>query len=360
MKKIFFRKIMPFATFLSATFVIASAQNRLAGPTHPLASDYNAPVRYRTAADRVVYREYDAGGNLRDEGSSVYRRSANGLTDTVTTHWGLSSDRIYEYDGAGNVISISDVDMEWPANAPTETVRQEYRYDAAGRLVESTMYEALRPEMSPVVTNTYLYTEDSTVHSSISSGGIPQRKVTRFESTDSGYVATSILTTESGSVRRDTSVYEYVFDASGRLLRGGPATFSYPGSGGYVENITGIDGTFGTIKRYDEKGGLTKEESYLFSEKSGIWELTGVTEVSYQYSHPQHACEVAETDHDVYGTEGAVAVQSAAPSTVVIHSITGQLIGRTAVDAGTTIIPVSAKGLHIVAVGRHAYRVFVR
>ncbi|MDR1406857.1 MAG: hypothetical protein LBJ23_02265 [Tannerella sp.] len=102
--------------------------------------------------------------------------------------------------------------------------------------------------------------------------------------------------------------------------------------------------------------GFDFETVWAMDEGSGFPYLRSTYETSTRSGGDPQSIPEEKNSRSVYGTTGAIVIQTDTPVTVRIYTTTGQLVRVASVGAGVGQIPV-AKGFYIVSAGNGSYKV---
>ena len=350
---------------ISAAFLLTSgnalhAREYAPLPIHPLSVYYSYQdpnsSGTRILADSISYTEqsYLLEGLPAGGGYATYKRSPDGLTDTIYTGYGLLNMWIYEYSPNGKLLSMKET---YRPNSAEEGSYVKLVYDKQERLIaDTTFFDRKKSGFT-----TYTYLQDTVLihYTSIEYPGDFWKKQITYHYTDSGYIQKEIRESvnSNGTVSIDTTEREYVFDASNRLIRANNNIhYTYSEDGGYMENHETI--SYRQNRYYNNKGYYIKQDSYR--KENGEWVLSVTYSVEYHYNpgNPNHNVLVESQHLQAYGIEGTIRIQAGQPEWVSVYSIAGQLVHRQYVPENATFyLP---KGLYIVTAGKESQKVMVR
>ncbi|MDR1332432.1 MAG: DUF6383 domain-containing protein [Tannerella sp.] len=322
--------------------------------------------RRRIMADSLVY--YVASETLRGEMPLEYpvipwsiKHSKDGVTDTV-----VQSGRILVlgYSESDQLLSIKNLYPIREGESPTRggksdgkwivVLEAEFEYDAQGRITKEIDY--WQPQRSF------------------------EHDYSTMVETDNGFIFEGL---------------EYVFDSEGRLVQTkstdpnnpyGVTSYTYFENGYEVKRRGAysttypehIDLSYKDVYYFQEDGYLSR--SYTFVERNDLtyerygayaepyfpdekeWLVIRIAEAEYYHHYnldyyPQKASDAA-TGQQVFGTNGAIVIQTDNPLPVSVYAVTGQLIKQTVAGAGSTTVPVP-KGWYVVAAGMETYKVLI-
>jgi len=299
--------------FVSGTF-FAQSKYWYSGISHPANPQFSQP---RILADTVYMTTYGWEGAMNLTSTTTIARSKDGLRDTFQTYYfqtDIARTTVFEYDSANRLLSVRERDQ----NALSFFLMEEFAYDAAGKLTQYIAWSI------PGIYGKYDY---STI-----------------AYTDSSYIINQT---------------EYVFDAEGRLIRDGKNTYHYFEDGYFECPYFNFQIGYHFLKN----GYLSKRTVYKRQHEEDQWVETEKWELEYRYKsdNPNNTTANAVIDYpplQVYGTKGAVMIQSDKTESVRIFSVSGILYKRVTVSAGKQAIALS-KGFYIVVAGDKVHKVAV-
>lgn len=341
-------------------FILLIAWNTLhareypALPLHPLSTYYSyhfdgSVPRIRILADSIYYSEQNSI-DYEKEGYSVYKRTSDGLTDSIYTGYGISSLFIYQYSPEGKLLLKKD--GMFPLLKGTKFV-----YDPQGRMIADTSFY----DNQKIAVTTYTYKTDTVLidYEDFEDVGYSVKRQLSYQYTDSGYIEKTIQINRNGEVSQiDTIKNEYIFDASNQLIRGGDYQYTYLESGGYMQSYESK--YYKSKKYFNDKGYATKELIETYSNIIGDWTLFEWTaEYFYNPDNPNPIIPIEVSVSQVYGVKEGVIAEVVNPAWAYIYSISGQLVKKVWIEAGKQCIPL-AKGIYVVTIGKDSYKVAVR
>lgn len=307
-------------------------------------------------------------------GFDIYKRSEDGLRDTLIGGWGLARNLEYVYSPEGKLVEFSElmydfIETEVGTVAGTELIArplQAYQYDAEGRIAVILLLDYGLSRFYDYVQNTIVDIDDDGELSSI----------TQVVYNDSGYVCQTmsyVKTIISGKdtviLRHDTT--EYVFDSENRLIRyrynqNRDIVYEYTDSGYIRYYYSGPSQMLVPMKAehiYDDESGLIQKRIH-YSMVRDEWELSYAT--TYIYSYGSDALRTTTTSNDsatslnrAYGVSGAIVVELEHSARLEIYSVGGQLMHRERLAAGRSYIPL-ASGIYIAQIGEEVFKLIVK
>lgn len=316
-------------------------------------------------------------GEITNSAHIEYKRSKDGLRDTVFTGSGASRIDEYIYSEENRLVGWKELffDIENNNELVDFGCFTEYIYDQEGRIdsINSVNSDDYKKTGSII----YNYTEHTiTDYSFTGKNGSEIVNLIHIEYTDSGYIC------------RDTTYHTVVIDGRDTSYiehRQDEYIFDFVEGENRLKRIRGIIDN-GNYKReydsyisYQENGytvfyGNHLKEEYFFDEKedvililysrrteNGEWELIERTECFYEYNNdPQSNTSPAieNQSQPVYGIEGGMMITAEANSPVCIYTISGQLVKKMKVQPNQPL-PIS-KGIYIVTMNNQSYKVRVR
>ena len=301
--------------------------------------------------------EFYAEGNYigNSHGKTIYKRSKDGLRDTVFDYSGVIRVREFIYSPEGKLVTLN---MLWPdIENKTEQVwitdyATNYEYDAEGRIAVITTVQG-----NDSGSKFYDYTAN-TIVTKTSGGTLIDSIFVVYN--DSGYVCHM-----TDSYYGDYTV-EYVFDSENRLLRSAryrpyfgdksEVLFTYHDHG-YWEYRGDLYKT--EYIYFEKESQLKKETAYELTYKG--WEVRNSYDYVYHYGDDILDVDqlAIEKTAKIYGVTGGVAIESEAPVQVAIYAFGGQLIERRHFDSGSYQIPM-LPGFYLVQAGKDVFKVKVR
>lgn len=301
---------------------------------------------------------YDEGNFNTTHGRSVYKRSEDGLRDTIFGYSGAIRVTELVYSPEGQLVTLNNLIPD-PANI-TELVfitdsKTNYQYDAEGRIAVITTVANGNDEGSRF----FDYTQNTIIAKS-KNGQVTDSTYVLY--TDSGYVCH----VSDGSYWGNDTL-EYVFDSENRLIR----QVKY-------RPISLYGGKSETVLEYNDHGYWAINDSskaeYLYFEKESQLKKVSIYELTIHgwevYQTTDYVLYYGDTALDIdepcikktakiYGVAGAVVMELENPMQVTIYSISGQLIQRQYFDSGRFHIPM-IPGFYIVQAGKDVFKLKVK
>lgn len=311
-------------------------------------------VRYYSDGEEV----FPVGGM--SDGELI--RSKDGLTDTISYMQGVRQTDIYSYSEKNLLLSYKSLVIHDLSQLLYPTQIDHYEYDNKDRIIKKTTYlNEVEEKNGEYITNTRSKSEITYDYE--------QNIVTfydRFYHDDSESIRTFKYSfTETGYIE-DTGEKqtEYTFDEKNRLTKISDS-YSYVYHDNGYARFYDTDWELEPVKEkkdfiFDEKGYL---EEVLFLKKGEMdddWQLYYWEEYSYNgFIVSNQNIEQSSPSAKVYGTDGGIIIETHNPTTLVISTVTGQLVLKKTVDSYEKFVPVS-QGLYIVNVGQESYKILVK
>jgi hypothetical protein len=311
----------------------------------------------------TVYHYYteihDSGMESGGYEYQAYTRSADGLKDTILIASGVMSCWVNEYTPDGKLLSRKELQLQSSQDSRRIwiegwTIYNEY--DSDGRIIATKRYGY---DKAPVYSMIYEYAGSSVLPSTVTAVDVDKNitvvKKFGIEPTADGYVFEETAETSDhtrNTVKRDTTVLEYVFDSEKRLIRAGDVVYTWLEDGGYIETAA-----YRTVY-YNSKGYPEKMRySYLY-DGANVEAETVYSYISTSQQPQSPAPAEAVSGEEVYGTENGIVVKSANPVRATIYTVDGKLVKQTSVNEDGGLIGLPG-GLYIVRTEKASYKVFV-
>ena len=275
---------------------------------------------------------------------TVYKRSKDGLRDTVFSHSGASRIDEYVYSPEGRLVESREL---YPARSnATGTV---YQYDEEGRIAAivynnggSTIYD---------------YSQNTIINRNNKDGTY---KMTKVVYNDSGYLC---QTTEYQTVNlsgKDTTILkydtiEYVFDSENRLIRRSGTVFEYNDNGYCSYN-------YWNKEEFIFENEFEPKKIIYYQLIGNEWKVYGTTNFSYYYDNKMtnaNGIPVLINLSKVYGAAGLVVVELEQPAQINIYSINGQLMKRQRLESGRSYVPM-VPGIYIAQINNDVFKLNVK
>lgn len=293
-------------------------------------------------------------GDVETGGYSVYKRSKDGLRDTVFNYSGAESVMEYVYSPEGKLVTMNFLEPDLTNLTKIVWITGygiNYQYDAEGRIAVikynsggSTIYD---------------YTENTIVFEG--KDGEPA-DTAHVVYTDNGY----IFQTKKDFYLGEEKV-EYVFDSENRLLK----RIHWPLYDGddkteFIYEYTDHGYCIYSGDSYKEERIYFEKESRLkkyISYKKTIhgWEIDRTSDYVYYYGDMILDVDepAVEKTAKIYGVTGGVVMELEAPTQVAIYALSGQLVRRQYFDSGSYQLPM-VPGFYIVQAGKDIFKLKVR
>lgn len=322
-------------------------------PVHPL-SVYHSYHIYefiptiRILADSISYKERSYVTGDHRGWHAAYKRSADGLTDTINRGYAID---IYRYSPDGKLLLKK--------NGPPFVTNTVFVYDPQGRLMADTIFSD--NQKKTVTTYTYkpdtvwIHAEDFTNPAHYSDEQIS------YQHTDSGYIEQTIRFRLKGeTLQIDTAENEYVFDASNRLIRGGEYRYTHLDDGGYIQYYESR--YYKETEQFNHKGYFVKGWTDSYVNMIGEWvtpSFESTAEYHYNPDNPNSNTAVDMLTPQVYGVQDGIIVASEKPAWMHVYTIHGRIVQKIRTMAGKQWMPFT-KGVYIVTIGNESYKVAVK
>ncbi|MDR0699940.1 MAG: T9SS type A sorting domain-containing protein [Tannerella sp.] len=342
------------------------------GPSHVLKPGYS-----RYTADTVynvvhVPNPYEPTASLFDgtprvTGYTIYKRSEDGLTDTIYINSGLASIDIRHYNENQRIVySIFDYPpckiYECNYVDPGSLYEKvEYEYDTEDRVSKVTVKEIesiLDMEVRTVSVNTYDYstlkmTEKGYVYNGYEYELDSNNRVTYLKnlSTPDEY-----RELDGKKYRVQDSYYTY-FEGGLSVLRREKTSDMIRG---WADRWVKVDYYF------NENGNGTFKNTYYSVDDGETWTIWEKTETRYAYVENVKSGDIPNTNGSVessgtkvHGISGAIVINTENNVQACIYDTTGKVVKKQSVNAGAVQISVPG-GLYFVTVNNHSYKVIVK
>lgn len=292
----------------------------------------------RMLASKVVYKEFDANGQLvSNEGTCmddymIYRHDLGGLIDTMDGGGCVNIPQIFKYSTDGKL-------RTWELLLG---IFSDFTYDEQGRILSITSGYNRSTIKEEAEITFYDYEANIISLESIENGVSTSSVVCRIQYTDSGYVAAY----EGGST------VEYIYDKQHRLIRGGDVLYVYTDNG-YIET----EGDDRTEYAFEDHGYLS--ESKRYKKELDSWVFTGSTQYSYLFSPPLANEPVLNKDK-IHGVNGALVVELSETSQVIVYSLEGKLVLSRRIEGGEQVSIRLPAGFYMIRTDNGSYKTFVK
>jgi hypothetical protein len=340
------------------------------GPSHVLKPGYS-----RATADTIynivhIPNPYEPTASLFDgrprvTGYTVYKRSEDGLTDTIYINSGLARIDIRHYNEKQRVVySIIDYppckvfECIYSIIRPGEFYEKvEHEYDTEDRVSKVTEKEiesVSDKEIRTVSVNTYDYstlkkTEKGYIYNGYEYELDACNRVTYLKNLSSPDEYKEL----NGKEYRVQDSYYTYFEDGLSVLRWEKTSDMIRG---WPDRWVKVD------YFYSENGGL--QNTYYSVDDGETWTVWEKSEFRYAYvdkakSNDNSNESKTSPGAKVYGITGAIVVSTENNAQACIYNTTGKVIKKQLVSEGTTRIGVSG-GLYFVTVNNHSYKVIVK
>jgi hypothetical protein len=298
-------------------------------------------------------------------GYTIYKRSEDGLTDTIYVNIGLSRIEIRRYNENQRVVySIFDYPhcLVLPCNY---TIRPDYvyektehEYDTEDRVSKVTVkeVEALSGRERIVSVSTYDYSTLKMTEKGYVYGGYEyeldaDNRVTYLKN----LAAPDEYRELDGKKYRVGDSYYTYFDGGLSLLRREKTSYW----------ILGAEDRWVKVDYFYNENGLL-ENTYSSVDDGATWTVWEKRESRYAYAENVKTDDAPNSNErpdpsvaKVYGIAGAIVVSTGNDAEVCIYNTTGNVVKKQPVYEGTTQITVPG-GLYFVTVNHHSCKVIVK
>ena len=347
------------------------------GPSHVL-----RPTFYRMIhVDTVYYishipNPYDAGIFQWDglhpitTGYTAIKRSNDGLVDTLWLSSGLSRIDVRHYDENQRVVCIEwgyppckilQCAEEW-VDFDNIYTKEEFEYDTANRVTKKTVTEtgSVSGKETIVSVETYdfsdlVMTEKGYIFEDYEYELDEWNRVTYLKSLNppAGYlIPDEYMELDGKQYRVGDSYYTY--------FEGGFSVLSYSKSSfwqlGMADRWTKTDNFY-------SENGILKNVYYSYDGEQ--WEVWEKIESRFVYAGDVASGHISKenvetSEAEAYGIHGAIMVSTVDNAVVSIYNLTGGLVKKQSVMAGTTPIAMPQRGVYIVNVNNKSFKALVR